>query len=307
MSLLPLILAAVLLLVAAALWKLGSMLLHPPRMTDGRALYRVRRLTPVDLDLPFEPCAFDVIDEPGTRRLKLAAWWIPASQPSDRTAILLHGYGDAKVGAIAWAPLLHQLGLHVLAIDLRAHGHSEGRVCTGGDRESNDIAQVIHQFRAARPDVMRRLVLFGISLGGATAIATAAREDVDVDAVIGESVYGTSFADAAAIHARLIGAPLRCLHRVAIRFALWRAGINVNRVGPADCLRRVRCPVLLFSGDADPFLPFDQRDALHTALTARGETRDAHIVVPGAFHCMAMVVDPKAYRDRVRAFLSNVL
>ena len=39
---------------------------------------------------------------------------------SDRCVVLLHGYADAKVGAIAWAPMWHELGYHALAIDLRA-------------------------------------------------------------------------------------------------------------------------------------------------------------------------------------------
>src|SRR5689334_11495592 len=125
---LPLVLlaaGAVLTTATAALLAYG--LVHPERMTDGRALAVMGRLSPGDLQLPFSDVRFEVIDESHRppRKLSIAGWWIPATDPaSDRTVILLHGYSDAKVGAIAWAPVFRDLGYHVLAIDHRAHGES---------------------------------------------------------------------------------------------------------------------------------------------------------------------------------------
>ena len=153
-----LIFGAVAAIVAIVLTAEG--VLRPPRMNDGKAMWVLRRLSPGDLGLEFEETWFRVQDERGGK-LRLAAWWIPASRASDRCVVLLHGYADAKVGAIASAPLWHELGFHILAIDLRAHGESDGRYCTGGWFERQDVAQAIDQLLVDRPAETRRLVLFG--------------------------------------------------------------------------------------------------------------------------------------------------
>src|SRR5580658_2848382 len=165
-------LAAILALVGIVLtliliWLVARMLLCPPRMTDARALVRLRRLNPSDLGMAYEDQTFAVIDESSGKKINLAAWWIPNGNNSGRCAILLHGYADAKVGSIAWAPMLRSMGFHILALDLRAHGQSEGVYCTAGFYERHDVSQVIDQLRAQRPEQTRQLALFGASLGGA--------------------------------------------------------------------------------------------------------------------------------------------
>src|SRR5437868_6235600 len=79
-------------------------LLRPARMTDGRAAWRLQRISPGDLRLHYSELSFSVRDDFSGRPLKLAAWWIPHPRQPPRCVILLHGYGDAKIGAIAWAP-----------------------------------------------------------------------------------------------------------------------------------------------------------------------------------------------------------
>src|SRR5580658_944263 len=170
------LLALVLLAVGAialigTVFAMALVLLKPARMSDAKAILYLRRLSPSDLGLPYEEIFFRVIDPKTTRPLKLTGWWIPAPSDSDRTVLLLHGYTDAKIGGIAWAPLFRSFGFNVLAIDLRAHGQSEGRFTTAAFFERHDVAQVIDQLRHRWAAQSRRLVLFGASLGAAVASA----------------------------------------------------------------------------------------------------------------------------------------
>src|SRR5438094_889791 len=116
---------------AAALTLMAFALLRPPRMTDGKAVWVLKRLSPGDLGLRFEDVSFHARDDSG-KQVRLAGWWVPHPHAGvRRCAVLLHGYADAKVGAIAWAPAWQALGFHMLAIDLRAHGESGGTYSTG--------------------------------------------------------------------------------------------------------------------------------------------------------------------------------
>src|SRR4051812_6198826 len=111
-SLLVILIVLGLVLVGLTILLMARGILMPPRMTDGKAIYRLHRLSPGDLGLSFEFAWFDVRDVRSGRPLRIAGWWMPHPAAAGRCAILLHGYADAKVGAIAWAPLLHEQGLN---------------------------------------------------------------------------------------------------------------------------------------------------------------------------------------------------
>ncbi len=144
------LLAGLILLLSLLTWLMARFLLRPPRMTDSKATWVLKRLSPLDIGLSFTPINFSIRDELSKKPLQIAAWWIPREN-SDKTVLLLHGYADAKVGAIAWAPLFHELGYNILALDLRAHGESGGTISSGGYWERQDVNQVLNDLRARYP------------------------------------------------------------------------------------------------------------------------------------------------------------
>jgi pimeloyl-ACP methyl ester carboxylesterase len=258
---------------------------------------------------------------------------------------LIHGYSDAKVGAIAWAPTLHALGFNVLAIDLRAHGQSPGVFSTAGYRERHDVSQVINLFRAMRPVETRTFVLFGISLGASVAIATAAlrerdaddrptrprgggngdvgtlaaspgRPDVgsetsrlqrnDIDAVVMDSPFA-DYRLAVAAHGRMRGLPGGILRDRAIRLAEWIAHADFSAVRPQDTVRQVSCPVMVIHAGDDPFVPPEDAAAMAAAIASRRDPRDVLWSIPDAGHVLGLAAaGPDAYRQRVGAFLDAV-
>ncbi len=296
-----LLLLAAILCVLIVIHALARMLLAPPRMTDGKALYVLRRMSPEDLGMSFETVWFQTTRTPRVPAIRIAAWWIEASMHSAKTVVLIHGYGDAKVGALAWAPTWRSLGYNCLLIDLRAHGESGGTICTGGVLERDDLDAVLDQFRASHEKQTGRLVLFGISLGGAVALATAARRS-DIDAVVADSVYA-DYASAAHAHGKLIGAPLPRLLPFVTGWAQRLAGVNFADARPLDSVARCGCPVLLVHGDADPFVPAEHVEQLDAALAARHNLRDDHWIVPEALHVLSLSSDAEAYRARLERFL----
>ena len=247
-------------LAIALVWIVALMLLCPPRMNDARALVRLRRLYPSDLGMDFQDQTFSVLDESTGNKLNLAAWWIPNPIPSQKCVVLLHGYADAKVGSIAWAPMLQSMGFHILALDLRAHGQSEGKYCTAGFWERHDVNQVIDQLRAQRPDQTRQLVLFGASLGAAVATAPAATRN-DLFAVVLESTFA-DYSHAIAHQADRIGLPGTHFQRLSLWAAEKIARCDFSAVRPIDLIPKITCPIMAISYSDDPFVPMEDAKAL---------------------------------------------
>ena len=307
LTLLWVLLVVGLMLAGVAVRAMAGIILRPPRMTDGRAAWRLKRLSPGDLRMRYSDVTFDVLDELTGDRLKLTAWWMPCSRAVGRCAILLHGYGDAKVGAIAWAPTLVELGFNILALDLRAHGGSEGDACTAGFFERHDVSQVIDQLRRDQPLETGRIVLFGVSLGAAVAAATAVLRE-DIAAVVMECPFA-DYELAAASHAEVLGAPGKWLGAMAFRQAQKIAKADFSAVRPVDLIPRIACPLMVIRSEADVFV--DEAQAMRVEAATRGRDEAMGVTVywnaENAHHVAALCEDPAGYRERLGAFFKVAL
>lgn len=304
--LLLMLLAVGVALVGVVCLAMAKFLLSPPRMTDGAALWILKRIGPDDLGLPWENLSFLVHDEKTHRKLKLAAWWIPATAPSSRCVIIIHGYADAKIGGIAWAPTFREMGFNILAVDLRAHGESEGTQTTAGYFERHDLSQVIDQLRLQRPAATRELVLFGVSLGAAVAGATAALRD-DIDAVIMDCPY-SDYPAAAQTHARVMGMPGPMFQRFAIAIAQKLSGADFYACAPLRLIPTLACPLMVIHGADDLFVDPADMNAVEAATNSRAPELGPTVYwrAVDTHHVLALRTDPAEFRRQIEAFLALV-
>lgn len=296
-----------LLITGATIAIMAISILRPPRMSDGKALWVLRRMSPGDLGLQFETVWFQVRDERSGNKISIAGWWIPCAPAEGRCVILLHGYADAKVGAIAWAPLWHELGFNILAIDLRAHGESQGTYSTGGYWEQHDVSQVINELRAQRPADTQRLVLFGASLGATVAVATAALRD-DLSAIVLDSPYN-DFRDAAMAQMDRLGAPGRPFQVAALRLAEKLSHADFAEVRLLDLLAKTRAPVLAILPEKDPLTAGEIRQQIESAIGERASrgSADQTWVVPDCDHLLALACKPGEYKEHLERFVLQIV
>jgi pimeloyl-ACP methyl ester carboxylesterase len=241
-ALVALLLAGAFLLASLASFWLA---IHPPRLTIP--------LSPREYRLAPETVA--VVAPDG---LSLAGWLL--ARPGTPAVVLLHGYPAEKADLLPLAAALEPY-FTVLLMDLRYFGQSEGGVTTLGLRERGDLRRTI-DFLATRGHP--RVGVFGLSLGGAVALTTAA-EDSRIRAV---AAYAP-FADLRALGHELYGWLWLLRYPLVELMMLWGrlfVGGDLTRPAPESAARSLTIPVLLIHNRADEQIGFHHAERLRGAL-----------------------------------------
>jgi pimeloyl-ACP methyl ester carboxylesterase len=113
--------------------------------------------------------------------------WMLSAEPSGKAVIVLsHGGGSNRSAMLSRASSLINGGYDVLAIDLRAHGGSQGELNSLGMMEALDILGAMDYLKAKNDN--RPIILMGLSLGSVSSINAACQSSQAV-AVIAEGAF----------------------------------------------------------------------------------------------------------------------
>ncbi len=209
----------------------------------------------------------------------LHAFFVP-SPGATRALLFLHGNAGNASHRLPNAAELVRLGTHVLLLDYRGYGLSEGTPTEDGVYADGRAGLAYLVETSEIPE--QRIVLFGRSLGGAVAVDLA--RDRSLAGVILESTF-TSGADVA----RSVFGPLGGL--------LARSRFESDRK-----IRQVRSPLLFFHGDRDEVIDFE----LGRRLFELAPEPKAFEVIPGAGHNDTTRVGGRPYFARIGRFLDEV-
>jgi fermentation-respiration switch protein FrsA (DUF1100 family) len=208
--------------------------------------------------------------------VRIHAYWLPAPG-ADRAFLFLHGNAGNASHRLPNAAALQRLGAHVLLLDYRGYGKSDGRPSEKGAYA--DARAALAHVTGTREVPEERVVVFGRSLGGAVAVDLARGRPLA--GLILESTF-TSVADMAGglkPFAVLAGRPFDSAAKIA----------------------EVRCPLLFFHGDADGIVPH----TLGRRLFERAPEPKAFETLRGAGHNDTVEVGGAAYFERIRRFLED--
>ena len=238
--------------------------------------------------------------------IELAGWYVPAANgvgATGPTVVLAHGWGSNKSNMLDRAVILHD-AYNLVLVDLRNHGQSSDAATTQGVREANDLRAMVDWLEAAKgPD---RIALFGVSMGAATVLAEAGRDE-RIDAVIAESTHAT-LANAAQARLDRSGYPLSMPGSWAILLgSLVRTGEDISAVDPLQTVERLdERPLLLIHAGADGSIGPNDAESLLAAADAAGSPTELHVCA-GAGHANSDEVCAQEYAVWVLGFLERVL
>ena len=257
--------------------------------------------TPKSFELAFEDVAFQSSDA-----VPLKGWWVPAREAKG-SVVLVHGLNRSRIEMVKKAPFLVREGWNALLFDLRHHGESGGETTTLGLKEKEDVKAAIALARSRSPGPV---VLWGVSLGGATA-TFAAGDDPNVGGLVCDSSY-RSLRDTVSHHLVLFRGfrwwgqlvPRWPAGDVAVFWMGRRGAFDPDQVDVMAAARKIKGrPALFVCNSDDRRMPKEIAFELKDAAGARAKV----LVVPGTSHGGAYRDATAAYEHAVGELLNEVV
>jgi len=217
--------------------------------------------------------------------------------------IICHGLGANRSDFTELAVLLARRGYWVLAFDFRAHGESGGSRSSLGFHEQKDIEAAL-AFLTAQPGVdHNRVGIFGFSLGGSTAILTAARAG-KFAAVVADSAF-TSLRDQAreAITGFYHLPSFPFVNLSVLGYELYFQ-TTVRNIAPESVIGKIApVPVFIIAGEGDEMIPVENGRRLFRAAQEPKELW----VIPVGGHGGTIAAAGDEYGRRVGEFFDRHL
>jgi pimeloyl-ACP methyl ester carboxylesterase len=129
----------------------------------------VAAIFPGQTSVGLPPAGFEAITLKTSDGVALAAWYAP---PANGTAIIvLHGAGGSRESIRPYAEMLVRQGYGVLAMDLRGHGESGGKVNRLGWQGTLDVGAAVAYLETR--DEVEHIGGLGLSMGGEVLLGAA--------------------------------------------------------------------------------------------------------------------------------------
>ncbi|MBN1221364.1 MAG: alpha/beta fold hydrolase [Anaerolineae bacterium] len=229
--------------------------------------------------------------------LKISGWYFSGTRPN--AIVLAHGVGGNRKGVLPEAKILAQAGYHLLLIDLRGHGRSEGDMISYGYGEALDVRAAV-DYLAVLPEV-EQVGALGTSFGGA-AVVRAAAVDRRIRAVVIESSFSSLPAAVEDAFDDLSIFPQWPFAPLLVDLAERRVGLEIDRVDSArDLATMPPRPVLIIHGSTDDLFPLDHAEKMYRSAQEPKELW----VVEGMGHQNPVEGREQEYRQRVVTFFER--
>lgn len=222
-------------------------------------------------------------------------------EDSHRYAIVCHGYGGNGAQMSAYAKRFYDMGCSVLVPDARAHGESEGKYYGMGWPERRDQLGWIDQIIAADPEA--EILLFGVSMGGATVMMTAGEDlPAQVRCIIEDCGYTSVWDEFSVQLQTLFNAPEFPFMYTCDWVCRLKSGYNLKEASSVEQLKKAQVPMLFIHGEEDTFVPYSMLEEVYTACASPVKEK---LTVPNAAHGTAAYTDPELYWGTVEDFVNR--
>ena len=233
---------------------------------------------------------------------RLFARYASASNTSNKTAIIIHGYKSNSIAMMHIGYMFHHdFGYNILLPDLHSHGKSDGRYIQMGWRDKDDVRRWID----VAIDIFGNntdIVITGISMGGATTMMTSDEKlPSNVKCFVEDCGYTSvwdEFQNELAASYHLPAFPLLYLTSALNKVV---NGWSFGEASSLNQVRNCRLPMMFIHGENDTYVPTSM---VYTLYYAKTEPKELYIS-PGSVHAMSYRDNPQEYSKRVGEFVTE--
>lgn len=234
---------------------------------------------------------------------RLTSTYVPAEVRTTDTVIIAHGYKGNGETMSSYARMFHELGYNVLLPDNRAHGSSAGKYITFGWLDRLDYLNWIDKI-IEKNGRNSRIVLFGVSMGGATVeMVSGETLPEQVRAIIADCGYSNIGDELSYLLKRTFHLPKYPFVPAVNLINHRRQGFDLKSVSSVDQLKKNTRPIFFIHGEKDVYVPAEMLNENFVATSAPKEKW----LVPNATHAESFWINPEEYKQHVDAFLDEYL
>lgn len=215
--------------------------------------------------------------------------------------ICIHGYGGKATGMVEYTEMFRNLGMNVLTVDLRGHGDSQGNYYTLGVRDSDDVILWTDWLKKSFKD--DKIILFGISMGGATALMAAAKKSELFSIVISDSAPSDFNRMFMRILKHRMGLVAHLFMPMLYLYTRVFAGYSLADASAGEYVSQISIPTLYIHGQSDGLVSLEMMTELYEKSTCQKE----RFVMQGAEHTGAIKTDKGLYLRKVSDFIQRTV
>ncbi len=236
---------------------------------------------------------------PSFDQLKLHAYSIKNQNDSNKWAIIFHGYSSDGLQMTKYAKHFYDMGYNILIPDARGHGKSEGDYIGMGWHDRLDVVSWINNTVQLNNEA--EIVLFGVSMGGATVMMASGEElPKNVKAIIEDCGYSSVWGEFSYQLKAIFHLPAFPIMNFASAVTKIKADYTLGEADTVKQVAKSQTPMLFIHGSTDTFVPSSMLDEVYEAANVPKE----RLLVEGAGHGRAENVAGATYWETIQTFLS---
>lgn len=236
--------------------------------------------------------------------VRLHAYYVKASHPTRRTALLVHGYTDNAVRIMMLGRMYERdLEMNILVPDLRFAGRSGGNHIQMGWLDRHDVRRWLDVTPTLFGD-SATIVVHGISMGAATTMMLSGDTlPPHVRTFVEDCGYTSTWEQFSKELKEQFGLPAFPLLHTASALCQWKYGWDFEEASSLEQVKKCQRPMLFIHGSDDKFVPTEM---VYTLYHAKPGIKELWIA-PKSQHAVAYRDHPQEYTERIRAWVDRYL